>query len=235
MHTKEILECVIVLVKVSLFLFLLLQLVVASPPEVTNYELLRMSPQDFFAHPRAYETIDLQDPKHHLLSVSIFQATNLLRENKDLPPFMPDNALHMAGEDHIQSMIQYDFFNHFNPILPEQYSPQLRIESRGGDFRMIAENIARVHPFKIDNKIYFYQEKGGQFRYYDENKSPLQVMTYGELGKAIVTDWYRSKGHRNNLLSKEYTHLGTAIFIEPSAYQHATLPDVYAVQNFGKK
>ena len=200
---------------------------------VTNRSLLLMQPEEFFSHSASQETINLIKPNDHLLSVSVYQATNLLRKKHGLSPLKPDYALHLAGQDHISSMKKNRFFDHYDPYNSKQKTFWQRIKNHGGKFRTVAENIALVHPFRTDKSYYQYRKVGNQYYYYDEKGRELSLMTYGELGKSILTDWYNSKGHRKNLLAKDLTHLGIATHISEKNKRGKNLPKVYAVQNFG--
>ena len=141
----------------------------------------------------------------------------------------------MAGLSHIEAMQRYGFFGHFNNYDTKNRTIRQRVENQGGQFYIVAENLAKVHPFQIKTKNYRYRYRNGNYFYYDMDNRPLQPMSYGQLGKSIVTDWYNSKGHRQNLLDPELTYLGVAVEILPNAYQQSSLPDVYAAQEFGTR
>ena len=192
-----------------------------------------MQPEEFFAHHASQQTIDLYKPNDHLLSVSVFQATNLLRKRHGLAPLKPDYALHMAGMNHITSMKKNAFFGHDDPYNNSQKTFWKRIQKNGGKFRTVAENIALVHPFDTNSNFYRYRRVGNQYQYFDSNGNRLSVMTYGELGKSLLKDWYNSKGHRKNLMAHDLTHLGIATHITKKNRTGKQLPEVYAVQNFG--
>lgn len=213
--------------------FLLFAFNVSDSDIETNRSLLLLQPEQFFRHEYSNLQIDLRNPNDNLLTVSIFQATNLLRKKKGRKMFKPDYALHLAGLDHIGAMNRHKFFGHRNPYNSRQTDFRKRIENRGGKFYIVAENLALVHPFKTKNDQYRYRVINSRYYYFDMNGRPLRPMTYGELGKSIVTDWYNSKGHRANLLARELTHLGVAAKITKMNYGRKKLPDVYAVQEFG--
>lgn len=219
--------------------FLILFLILTSfssadePITTTNRSLLLMEPKEFFSHEAAHQQINLQNPNHHLLSVSVFQATNLLRKLHGLQALKPDYSLHLAGMDHISSMRKHQFFDHYNPYNSKQRTFRQRIENHGGKFRAVGENIALVHPFQTDKNYYRYRKIGNQYHYYNEHGQPLGLMTYGQLGKSILRDWYNSLGHRRSILSVTYTHLGVATLICTNNNMGKALPKVYAVQNFG--
>jgi len=177
----------------------------------------------------------LYNPDDNLASIAIFHATNLVRKRKGLGVLKPNYELHMAGIAHIEAMQRHGFFGHFNEYDQDNRTIRQRVENQGGHFYIVAENLARVHPFALDAKHYRYRKGNNQYFYYGENNQPLRPMTYGELGKSIVKDWLNSKGHRENLLDPELTYLGVAVEIDNNAYSSSQLPNVYAAQEFGTK
>lgn len=198
----------------------------------TNKQLLQLSPNDFFSTDYANQPIHLSNPNHHLLSVSVFQATNLLRQNYHLPPFKPDFSLHMAGLNHAKSMKQFNFFDHTNYYDPENKTMTQRVRNQGGTFHQLAENIALVHIYKTKTSHYILRMNKRNTQLLNEDGSPLEVMTYGELGKSLLTQWFHSKGHKKNIMNPKLTRLGTATIFKKEN-NTTKLTKVYAVQNFG--
>ncbi|RYF75637.1 MAG: CAP domain-containing protein, partial [Cytophagaceae bacterium] len=70
----------------------------------------------FFNQSISQRTIDLTRPDALLLEVALFQAANQARREAGLPLFQYDRALSQAARSHAQSMIQYDFYGHENPV-----------------------------------------------------------------------------------------------------------------------
>ncbi len=208
---------------------------VADRSEEKEVNYLSLSPEEFFSMELANMTIDLENPDNNLASISIFHATNLLRKKRRLRTFKPNYVLHRAGLSHINAMQRYNFFGHTNSYDRKNKTIRQRVENQGGQFYIVAENLARVHPFQTNESHYRYRYMNGRYHYYDDRNRPLRPMTYGEFGKSVVTDWYHSKGHRDNLLDPELIYLGVAVDIEKGAYRSSKLPNVYAAQEFGTK
>lgn len=202
--------------------------------QMTNKELLYLSPTEFFKTNYANLPISLQSPNHHLLSVSVFQATNLLRKMHSLPALTPDFTLRNAGLNHAIAMKQLNFFDHTNPYDSKNKTMINRVKNEGGNFMRLAENIALVNIYKTKSSNYIIRMNGKNIQLLNEDGSALEVMTYGELGKSLLKQWFNSKGHRQNLLNPKLTRLGTATVFKKENNQ-TQLTKVYAVQNFGTR
>lgn len=200
--------------------------------QMTNRQLLHLTPNDFFKTDYANLPISLHSPNQHLLSVSIFQATNLLRQKHNLPILTPDFILHNAGLHHAKAMKTLHFFDHNNPYDSKNKTMVSRVKNQGGQFMRLAENIALVDIYKTKSSHYIIRMNGQNIQLINEDGSPLEVMTYGELGKSLLKQWFNSKGHRKNLLNPKLTRLGTATVFKKENNK-TKLTKVYAVQNFG--
>ncbi len=206
---------------------------VDRPLTEKEFNYFEMSPEEFFASDVANEPINLFAPDNGLASVSVFHATNLLRKKRGYKTLRPNYNLHLAGLAHIEAMQKHNFFGHYNRYDRRNRTISQRVRNSGGRFYVVAENLARVHPFKLKGEEYKYRYRYGKYYYYDRHDQPLKPMTYGELGKSIVTDWYHSPGHRENLFDKDLTHLGVAVVIAETLHKSSELPHVYAAQEFG--
>lgn len=200
--------------------------------QMTNRQLLYLTPSDFFETNYANLPISLQSPNQHLLSVSVFQATNLVRQKYNLPIFQPNFALHMAGLNHAKAMKTLHFFDHTNPYDSKNKTMVRRVQNQGEHFMQLAENIALVHIYKTKSSHYTIKMNGKKTQLLNQDGSPLEVMTYGELGKFLLKQWFESKGHKRNLLNPNLTHLGIATVFKQEI-NPTKLTKVYAVQNFG--
>ena len=198
-----------------------------------DLELWELNPTDFFQHGSVKQELDLRNPDNYLLSIAVFQATNYLRDQKNLPRFEPNLVLHNAGAGHIDQMIDHQFFGHVNNYSRDNKTLGKRIKNEGGDFSLMAENLALLPPFNTKENQYRYRKVGRSYRFYDMNGKKLKLHTYESFAKEVVYEWYKSKGHRHNLFNPELSHIGIAVYIEPFNYDSHQLPDVYAVQEFG--
>jgi len=201
--------------------------------ESAERKLWQLTPREFFSNGVANQTINLNNPNDYLLSIAVFQATNELRQQNRLPKFVPNRELHLAGALHIDEMRRKGFFDHVNPYNKAQKTLGQRIKYQGGQFNYMAENLALLPSFNSRNDTYRYRKVDRRYRFFELNGSKLPVHTYESFAKEVVYEWYKSKGHRQNLLNSELTHIGIAVYIEPYNYDSHILPDVYAVQEFG--
>lgn len=199
----------------------------------SELELWELNPSDFFMHESVKKELDLRNPDNYLLSIAVFQATNYLRDKRSLPRFEPNIVLHKAGVGHIDEMIEHNFFGHVNNHNRNSSTLDKRILNEGGDFSLMAENLALLPPFSTRDDRYAYRKVGKNYRFFDEKGRKLKLHTYESFAKEVVREWYKSKGHRHNLFNPELSHIGIAVFIEPFDYNSHQLPDVYAVQEFG--
>jgi len=204
---------------------------VGEKNEYRNY--FDLSPEEFFRLDVAKQRVNLEDPDNDLAAVSVFHATNMLRDMKGKKTLKPSYSLYLAGLAHIEEMRRHNFFGHYNNHNRARRTIRQRIEEQGGNYYIVGENLAKVHPFSTGDIQYTYRKYGGRYAYFDKKGRPLKPMTYGQLGKSVVTDWYRSKGHKENLLDTDFQYLGVAIVIVPNGFRTQRLPDVYAAQEFG--
>ncbi len=200
---------------------------------VDDRELWELNPKEFFQNKTVKQEIDLTNPDDYLLSIAVFQATNYLRDQKNLKRFTPNLVLHNAGKNHIQEMRRHHFFGHVNHYNNNEKTLDKRIKNEGGDFHLMAENLALLSSFNAKGNQYQFKKIGNRYRFYDTNGRKIKPHTYETFAKEVVYEWYKSKGHRHNLFNPELSHIGIAVYIEPFDYMSYELPDVYAVQEFG--
>jgi uncharacterized protein YkwD len=105
----------------------------------------------------------------------VLQYVNDERVSRGLPALKPDAGLAEQADVHACAMIDYNFFDHTNPVTGS--TPADRFAASGFKGYTCGENIA-----------------AGQL-------TPAQV----------VTEWMNSPGHRSNILSADFTHLGVGI------------------------
>lgn len=113
----------------------------------------------------------------------VFEITNQIRSDRGLKPFLKDEELRDVARAYSNDMLVRRFFDHTTP-----------------------EGV----PF--DDRISSQYRHG--VRYLGENiwySSDLHFSSKRKLAKEIVDDWLSSPGHRENLLSPEFTHLGVGV------------------------
>ena len=147
-------------------------------------------------------------PQAHLLntyqirSLSELQAQALNLVNRDrqlnnLAPLVADPLITQTAQGHAEDMAKRDYYGHDTP---EGKSPTDRYQALGGQGG-VGENIV-VLP-----------------------RSPYFSLNYG-LVERFQKSWMYSDGHRQNLLTPDYTKFGYGIATNPRTAK------VYAVQNF---
>ena len=138
-----------------------------------------------------------------LLEAAIFYETNRQRAAYGVAQLQFDAALHICARNHSVDMVEHNFFSHTSVV--------------AGKERM-SDRLARVgytNCASAENILY----------------SPVKE-SYAATAKYLVGDiWMNSAGHRQNILTAEYTHLGAGVAL----YFDRTWLMVKATQNFIKK
>ena len=112
---------------------------------------------------------------------TVFAMTNDLRCRHGLPVFLKDESCRDAARGHSADMFTRNYFDHTDP---EGRSVKERLPANPA-IRLWGENI--------------WTGRG-----YD----PRQIQ---HLAQVIMAGWMNSPGHRKNILSPEYTHLGVGV------------------------
>ncbi|MCX5893488.1 MAG: CAP domain-containing protein [Deltaproteobacteria bacterium] len=113
----------------------------------------------------------------------VFDLTNQARRAKGLAPLSKDDELRQVARAYSADMLVRRFFDHTTPDGVEF------------DARITDQYHHRV--FLVGENIWF--------------SSGRTLGNPQRLAKEIVADWLSSPGHRENLLSPEFTHLGVGI------------------------
>jgi uncharacterized protein YkwD len=112
---------------------------------------------------------------------AVFAMTNDLRCRNGLPVFLKDESCRDAARGHSADMFTRNYFSHTDP---EGRSVKARLPANPA-IRLWGENI--------------WTGRG-----YD----PRQIQ---HLAQVIMAGWMNSPGHRKNILSPGYTHLGVGV------------------------
>lgn len=129
----------------------------------------------------------------------VLKFTNKERKKRGLKPFKWDEKLSYAARYHAKDMAVDDYFEHTS-----------HDRNANGKLKEGCGTFDRIEAFVVNN-------------YAAENISAGRTSP-----KAVVDSWMKSKGHRKNILNKDYTLLGIGYYYtEDSEYSH------YWVQNFG--
>lgn len=146
--------------------------------------------KSFYALKEPHTTANPANYDMHLLSASLFFATNKLREDKKLPPLKFSEGLRNAAVVHTHQMVIKDFFAHLNPKTPALRHPSERLKMFGVNSPVNGENI-------------------------DLNSFPVPVQqTYLQIAEVLVKDLYDSPPHRKAMLDKNFIYLGCAALFD---------------------
>ena len=126
------------------------------------------------------QKIDVVNIDYPLLNAAIFYSTNLQREKYRKIPFIFSKYLTKAAQEHSQDMVEFKFYSHTSKVRGKKTMSE-RLKLVGISNAFTAENI---------------------FDFF------LKSPTYWSLAQGLVNGWMESKGHRANILNKNYEYLG---------------------------
>ncbi len=165
-----------------------------------------------------------------LLAEAIFEATNELRHNKGLKTLKQHKTLDAAANFQASKMARTKKLQHNWPKDRRHKNLSLRLKKYGGDFEGSSENIARDYLLDFPSGQSYYIDEAGNA--VDQDGELIPMRSYSQLAQEVVQGWYRSEGHRKNLLGN-YNYLGIGVS-ELVPEKKGPNFDVYLVQNFGK-
>ena len=196
--------------------------------------------QEFYKLEVANKPIDLLNPDYELLAAAVFYATNEFRQGKNLPQYKYSRDLRDAAENHSRAMADSGFFGHNNRKDTTNANPRKRINKVGGRYFIVAENLARVILYKINNPKDYYAMKGEnissqqEFKFFDKKiKEELQTETYIEFGKKTVKMMADSKADVANLISLHFSHCACAVALPREPFKKKKMPLGMVTQTFG--
>ena len=126
------------------------------------------------------QKIDVVNIDYPLLNAAIFYSTNLQREKYRKIPFIFSKYLTKAAQEHSEDMVDFKFYSHTSKVRGKKTMSE-RLKLVGISNAFTAENI---------------------FDFF------LKSPTYWSLAQGLVNGWMESKGHRANILNKNYEYLG---------------------------
>jgi uncharacterized protein YkwD len=115
----------------------------------------------------------------------IYRFTNEIRARHNFAPLTRDEALEALARGYCQDMLQRRFFSHYTP---EGLAPK-----------------DRVMPF-YPRPIYHLGEN--IWKGFDQYLNSPEL-----LARFIVDGWMSSPGHRDNIFTPEFTHLGIGVAV----------------------
>ena len=153
-----------------------------------------------------HEKIQRDKIDYDLLNASIFFATNIQRVKYKRKPFEFSKALYLAAQEHSEDMVKYNFYSHTSKVKGKKTMSD-RLNRVGISNAYMAENIYNFF---------------------------LNGPTYWSLAEGLVEGWMNSKGHKANILNRDYRYLGCG----SKYYFNKEWPDSFYIkstQNFSSK
>lgn len=178
----------------------------------------------------AFQTVDPANIKQSVIDDAIRYYSSRARcENGGLG-FSGDKRLLKVAQSHSADMARLDFFAHESAVSGKE-SLGDRFGLGGVTYRAGAENLASVSLFNFPANERFQVIDEGRCLFRDPKTRELyKRQNYAELAQNVVDSWMNSPGHRANLLSPEYSRMGSGIAIDLKNNDYCG--QVYATQNF---
>ena len=139
---------------------------------------------------KATAKINLETFDVNLLSGLVHYGLNEIRQRKGLLALDKHPILKQAAIDQNNYQIRTDNLTHYQDN-PAKKTVLERVESFGGGFRMVGENV---------------QFKGFPVRSWG-NRKEIITPTYVEAAEAIIQNWVNSPGHYKNMVKTDYKSL----------------------------
>jgi uncharacterized protein YkwD len=145
------------------------------------------------------------------LSLAIFHATNLVRDEFHLPLFRPSIRLNEAADLQAASCALGKTTGHHH-ILPSLDLPNDRVAHVGLAARAVAENAATLPLWDVDLSHGLAEEMKGDRKVIIDSTNDRELIpyTYAGYARAVVQAWMASPGHRANIVHPSYQYLGCA-------------------------
>ena len=162
-----------------------------------------------------------------LFDEAVLIYSNAVRKANGRAPFTRDPALSKAAADHARNMARLRTHAHELPVRGQKHLKQ-RMQRVSVDFRLAAENIAMDKVYRLLGRPIAMGYSGCNFTYGD-TKTPVPLHTYASLAKQVVERWYKSPGHKKNLLNPKFRRIGSGVGVDPNG---PACGDFYLAQNF---
>jgi uncharacterized protein YkwD len=192
----------------------------------------RLPAEKFARLPELQQRIDPAHFDEALLSTAIFHETNRVRRRLGLPLFKHLEKLDAAAELKAAAGVLEPELRH-ESALPAHALPADRVKSVGLEYRIVAENLARLPAYDLPEgvKKVGVRKRGGREEYYRlDTGRALERRTYENFAVYVVDSWMNSPGHRANIVNAALTSLGCAA--RPCEAPVSGHEQVYAVQVF---
>tara|TARA_R110002096_G_scaffold67332_14_gene163451 strand:+ start:7277 stop:7942 length:666 start_codon:yes stop_codon:yes gene_type:complete len=184
---------------------------------------------NFRKSPLLNQRINLANPDVASIQLAVALVTNEVRIKNRRKPLLLRAALVRSAQMHADDMAKGGFFSHNNPKDRSKKTPKQRAALAGIANPLIAENIAQN--FGIQYVAGTSVSFGGPGVLIDKGGNPIPAHTPLSLADTLVEQWMNSRGHRQNILSKDALEIGCGVgFYTNAKFNQSS--GVYAVQNF---
>lgn len=210
-------------------MFFILTLFPVSVYTQTN-NLYSFTLKNFRLYDGFNEQIDIENPDIQRINAAIFYVTNEVRAKKRLPLLTHQYQLEQMAENYSKEMIKYNFFSHEHKKSKKLRTTKDRAIVADIPNPYIAENIIEGYLIKYKDNSKVIVNGPGEFRDANSRKA-IPPHTYLSLADDLVDRWMHSKGHRENILSKDAKQLGCGVAIYTNK-KFNYMPSLKATQNF---
>lgn len=129
----------------------------------------------------------------------VLGGINRERALRDVPPLQEDPALTAIARAHSADMAARGYFSHDSP---EGHRAATRARQADYRYRNLGENLFQGSRYGSVARIPL---RNGGYRYDYDYHTP------GEMAALVVQGWMESLGHRQNMLSPEFSHAGLGL------------------------
>jgi len=185
-------------------------------------------------HRKAIESFDLYvkavNESLEKLELKIHELVNELRNKSGLKHLQFDKGLQQIARYHSKDMAINNYFDHISPK-GETLNDRYKLFNYSCEIVAVVENVSRGE----EKRVVIYTYSGGEnialvsiydsADYIDYKVVSYKFKTLDEIAKSVVDAWYRSEGHRNNMLFPYWQREGIGIYITSDG-------KVYVTQNF---
>ena len=160
---------------------------------------------------------------HDDLAAAILAETNRERVARGLHPLKQDMRLVRAADGHTKFLVLAGGLRHHS-FLPGRETVEARVRAEGLRAAELSENLALL-PIRLP--VIREPGEGDEVEVVDGEETDLRIE---KIAEKLVRAWLDSPRHRANLLSPNFTHLGSAVQtgVGPAAVMHVYSTQVFA-------
>jgi len=197
-----------------------------DPKNYSRFDAVTVQDQPFFK-----AIVDTASFIPELLNAAIFYETNRKRLLAQVPVLLYDARLERSAQKHSDDMVAQEYFSH-SGVKEGQKTLEQRLKNVGLEDGYFGENIIQWPVLQINNLAFIPPSVGGYFK--STTGDSIEMHTYQSLAEEIVDGWMNSQGHRTNILSRSYSHLGVGSGLFFSGDSIDRVPGVKCTQNFAR-